>query len=76
MATYPQHATIVPDNDFEADVSLSNEDGSGLNNRDFNRERQLFNPFDLSADDDILNVSSLSYDKVECHHLVLKVVTK
>jgi hypothetical protein len=31
-----------------------------LDLRDFNRsEKQLFNPFDTSADDDILNVSSL-----------------
>ena len=32
-----------------------------LDLRDFNRsEKRLFNPFDTSADDDILNVSSLS----------------
>jgi hypothetical protein len=34
MATYPQHTTIIPDDDFEADLSLSNEDGSGLDNDD------------------------------------------
>ncbi len=51
MATYPQHTTIIPDDDFEADLSLSNEYGSGLDNDDCDMDLDIG-----------LNISSRSSD--------------
>jgi len=45
MATYPQHTTIVLDNAFEAALSLSSKDGSGIDNDDCDLNLDLFNSF-------------------------------
>ena len=62
MATYPQHTTIVPDDDFEADLSLSNEDGSGLDNDDCD--------MDLDLGPDISGRSSY-LDEIQLKHTLL-----
>jgi hypothetical protein len=51
MATYPQHTTIVSDDDFEAALSLSSKDGSGIrgiDNDDCDLNLDLFNSFTSS----------------------------
>ena len=62
MATYPQHTTIIPDDDFEADLSLSNEDGSGLDNDDCDMDLDIG-----------LNISGRSsdLDEIQLNHTLL-----